>query len=186
MALDFIKEYARNIKTVGAVAPSSQQLARAMIESIDFSQVRVIVELGAGTGSFTREIMNARQENTTVVVIEYNDTFYKKLVEMFASEPHVYIYHGSAEDIDGVLAYYKLSPRVDAIVSGLPFASLPREQSQAILERSSAVLAPGGLFVTFQYTLLKKSFIASYFDKVAVRRVWRNVPPAYVLECRNK
>lgn len=40
-------------------------------------------------------------------------------------------------------------------------------------------------FITFQYTLLKKGYIGSYFEDISLERVVLNIPPAYVLKCQN-
>lgn len=180
----FFTQYMRNIRTVGAVAPSSHYLAQKMIEPIDFSTAKLIVQFGPGTGSFTDALLKERRENMSLVLIEFNTAFYETLLHKYGQEKGVYIYNGTAEDVDGILRQFGLAAKVDYIVSGLPFASLPVKQSQAILQRAQAVLRPEGKFITFQYTLLKKGFLAAYFDEITVTREWRNVPPAYVLACR--
>ncbi len=154
-----------------------------MIDPIDFSTAKLIVQFGPGTGSFTKELLVRRQEKTTIVLIEFNAVFCETLRQKYGHEKNIYIHNGTAEDVDGILRYYGLSPQVDYIVSGLPFASLPSKQSQAILDRARAVLRPNGVFVTFQYTLLKKGLFINHFDTVAIIREWKNIPPAYVLAC---
>ncbi len=181
----FLAQYIRNIRTVGAVAPSSRFLADKMVESIDFSTAKLIVQFGPGTGSFTQMLLACRREGTSLVLIEFNTAFYQTLLQKYGDEKGVYVYNGTAEDVDGILRQFGLPAKVDYIVSGLPFASLPQKQSHAILQRAQAILKPGGLFITFQYTLLKKAFLASYFDEITVTREWRNIPPAYVLACQN-
>ncbi|MBI3889523.1 methyltransferase domain-containing protein [Candidatus Saccharibacteria bacterium] len=180
----FFTQYIRNIRTIGAVAPSSRFLAQKMVQPIDFSAAKLIVQFGPGTGSFTDVLLHERHKNTSLVLIEFNTTFYETLVRQYGHEKNVYVYHGTAEDVDGILRQFGLAAKVDYIVSGLPFASLPIKQSQAILQRAQAVLKPEGKFITFQYTLLKKGFLAAYFDEITVSREWRNIPPAYVLTCR--
>jgi phospholipid N-methyltransferase len=76
--------------------------------------------------------------------------------------------------------------RVDYIVSGLPFVSLPTHVSNRILEKTRSVLKQDGLFLTFQYTLLKKKYIGRYFNKIELERVLFNMPPAYVFKCYNQ
>jgi len=72
---------------------------------------------------------------------------------------------------------------IDYIVSGLPFASLPKDVSSNILKETQKYLNEEGKFITFQYTLLKKDFIKKYFNEVSIKREVRNVPPAYVICC---
>lgn len=186
MTIRFFGQYIQNIRTVGAVVPSSRFLAKQMIAPINFSKAKIIVQFGPGTGSLTEQLLRHRKPETSLVLIEYNESFYRVLKEKYGSEKRVYIYHGTAEDVDGILRQFGLAKKVDYIVSGLPFASLPRQQSAAILERAKSVIRPDGLFITFQYTLLKMPFIRSYFTTIGVSRVWRNIPPAYVLVCSNQ
>lgn len=182
----FFTQYVKHIRTVGAVAPSSQFLANEMVAPIDFEIARLIVQFGPGTGSFTELLLKHRQESTILLLIEFNTVFYEELLSKYGHHKGVYIYNGTAEDVDGVLRQFGLPATVDYIVSGLPFASLPAEQSRAILARAQAIVKPTGAFITFQYTLLKKPFLASYFTSIQQKRVWRNVPPAYVLICTNR
>lgn len=76
--------------------------------------------------------------------------------------------------------------KVDYIVSGLPFASLPKEMTEAILERTRKVLSHGGIFITFQYSKLKKSLINAYFQSINIKKEFINIPPAYVFYCTNE
>ncbi|RYF29087.1 MAG: SAM-dependent methyltransferase [Chloroflexi bacterium] len=185
MNTQFFTQYIKNLRTVGAVAPSSPHLARKMVLPINFTDARVIVQFGPGTGSFTSEILQRRNDKTIVVLIEYNESFYETLVSKYRDEQGVYIYNGTAEDVDGILKQYGLPQKVDYIVSGLPFASLPDKQSRAILDRAKNILGTDGTFITFQYTLLKKGLLDEYFNQIVISREWRNVPPAYVLAGTN-
>ncbi|MPN18289.1 hypothetical protein SDC9_165649 [bioreactor metagenome] len=95
---------------------------------------------------------------------------------------NIILINDSAENIDKYLKQYNIN-KVDYVVSGLPFTSLPKDVSNKILRQTKNILNKDGLFITFQYTLLKKEFIACYFEKIHIERVLLNVPPAYVLKC---
>ena len=51
---NFLGEFIKERKTVGAIAPSSKFLMKKMIAPIDFQKADVIVELGPGNGVFTK------------------------------------------------------------------------------------------------------------------------------------
>ncbi|MDO5520655.1 MAG: SAM-dependent methyltransferase, partial [bacterium] len=76
--------------------------------------------------------------------------------------------------------------RVDYIVSGLPFASLPSDVSTTILEATQRVIGEHGKFITFQYTLFKKGVFLNYFDIATINYEYKNLPPAFVLMMKNK
>lgn len=169
---------------VGAVAPSSRYLARKMLGPIDFSQVNLIVEYGPGTGVFTREIAARLPSAARLLVIETNPAFYDHLAAVYATNDQVIVANDSAENTKALLKRHKLTTP-DYVISGLPFAALPTSVSHAILRQTAELLGKNGTFITFQYTLLKKPLLQSYFGDIRVTRELRNVPPAYVLTCRN-
>ena len=59
--LNFLKEYIKHPRTVGAVAPSSRRLANGMMMPIDFENASCILEFGPGTGVFTEELIRRRK-----------------------------------------------------------------------------------------------------------------------------
>ena len=69
--------------TIASFAPSSKYLARATIGGIDFESARCIVELGAGTGPITAEILRRARPNTKVVVVELMPEFCDRLRAKF-------------------------------------------------------------------------------------------------------
>jgi phospholipid N-methyltransferase len=182
-SLAFFIQYLIQPRTIGAIWPSSHYLARKMVKDIAFDKTNCIVEYGPGTGIFTEQIIKNRQDTTYVLLIEENEKFCRLLKSKYSSEKNVYIEHGSAENIDLYLAKHQIS-YVDYIVSGLPFASLPRDVSYTILEKTREVLGGKGRFITFQYTLFKMQMIRGFFNQIEVERELRNMPPAYVLNCK--
>lgn len=181
---NFIKQYVKNPKTVGAIAPSSEKLAYKMVEDINFSNASCIVEYGPGTGVFTEKILNRKKNSTIFIAIEYNEDFYKILKDKFKDETNFILINDSAENLKEYLTKYNID-EVDYIVSGLPFASLPNEMSKRILSITKEILKGKGKFITFQYTLFKMKLFKMYFGKIKIKKVLLNLPPAYVLMCTN-
>ena len=182
--ITFIKQYIKKPTTVGAVLPSSERLANKMIEGINFNDSECIVEYGPGTGVFTEKLIQNRSKNTVIILIEYNYDFCNMLKDKYKYEENLYIINDSAENIGKYLKKYNISS-VDYIVSGLPFASLPKEISGNILNESKKILKKDGKFITFQYTLFKKQFINEFFGEIDIKREIKNIPPAYVFCCNN-
>lgn len=183
-AFSFIFQYLLNPKEIGAVLPSSNYLAEKMVDSIDFHNAKYIVELGPGTGVFTNKIIKSRIEHTVVMLIESNKEFCMLLEERYKYERNLIIIHGSAEDINKYTKDFNI-PYLDYVVSGLPFASLPKSVSRDILINTKNLLRKNGIFITFQYTLFKKGLIGHYFKHINITREYRNIPPAYVFGCSN-
>jgi phospholipid N-methyltransferase len=182
MRLSFIKQYIMKPRSVGAILPSSKYLADKMVANIDFDHAKYIVEYGPGTGIFTEKLIKNRKRDTVILLLECNDEFYRMLKEKYKNESNIHIINDSAEYMDKYLIQYNI-PKVNYIVSGLPFASLPQSVSATILDKTRRYLKEDGKFITFQYTLLKKNFIQQYFNDIHIKREIRNIPPAYVFYC---
>src|SRR3989338_7901463 len=75
----FLRNFWKEKKMVGAMSPSSPFLAKKMLKSIDFKTVRVIVELGPGTGVFTRKMLEQLHPEGVLLVFELNDNFMQLL-----------------------------------------------------------------------------------------------------------
>ena len=65
----FIRNFWKERKMVRAMAPSSKYLAKKMLEKIDFSTAKVIVELGPGTGVFTRRMLQKLSPDGILLVL---------------------------------------------------------------------------------------------------------------------
>jgi len=180
----FILQYITKPRTVGAILPSSKYLAQKMIKNIDFASAKCIAEYGAGTGVFTHQLVQKRNPNTLLLIFEMNESFCDKLKQQFANQPNMFIINDSAAKIGEYLAKFN-QPHADYVISGIPFASIPKENAVAILNQTKKHIKKEGKFITFQYTLLKKDFIGQFFNEIKLTREFRNIPPAYILCCRH-
>ncbi|MDE6502387.1 MAG: SAM-dependent methyltransferase [Ruminococcus sp.] len=183
--MNFLIEYIKHPRKIGAVAPSGNSLARKMIIPVDFNSAKVIVEYGSGTGSFTRELVVRRKPDTVLILIEQNRKFCSELEKTFCNQQNLYIINGSAENVNDYLNEHGFKT-ADYIVSGLPFTSLPANISDNILNATKIALGKKGKFITFQYSLVKKKFFEKYFRICDCLRELKNLPPAYVLVMRNR
>lgn len=179
----FIKEYIKHPRKVGAIAPSSKYLAYKMIKEINFELAKCIVEYGPGTGAFTEKILARAKDDTKIILLEVNEEFYCKLKELYGHKKNVIILNESAEKISEIIKKYNIE-FVDYIISGLPFASLPEQVSMNILKETSKTIEKRGEFITFQYTLFKKNLFKEFFNEIEIDKTFRNLPPAYVLQCK--
>lgn len=173
---------------MGAICPSSRALAQAMLAHCRLDTAAVVVELGPGTGVFTREILRAAGARTRILALELDERAVDRLRRGF---PRVEVFHDSAEAILHCLAKTGLS-QADCVISGLPWSAMPPEVQQRIMRDVAAALRPGGTFTTFAYLLIRASpagrryltLLRSLFREVRVGApVWQNVPPAVVYHC---
>ncbi len=155
-----------------------------MLDETPLAQARVIVEFGPGTGVFTEELVRRMRADARLIVFELDAAFAADLQRRLR-DPRVQIVNASAAQSWQHLAMLEALP-VDCIISGLPFASLPRPVTHTILQTAISVLKPAGLFVTYQYTPILRSLFQHYFPQARIARVvLRNIPPALVFVCPN-
>ncbi len=175
----FLSRLASAPRQIGAVAPSSRRLGRAMAAELPADH-RICVELGGGTGSLTRALLSAGLPRENLIVIERDPRLAAHLRKRFRG---VRVIRGEAQKLTELLRAEGIGP-VDAVVSGLPLRSLPRRVANAIAAESFAALREGGVFIQFTYWLLppvSRAAAAELSIKgVARGHVWRNLPPATV------
>src|SRR5438034_11026142 len=72
--VQFLREFLTTPAVIGAVAPSSEHLARTMLAGLDLRNARAVLEYGPGTGIVTDHIRRENSTNTSMVAIEINPT----------------------------------------------------------------------------------------------------------------
>jgi phospholipid N-methyltransferase len=167
--------------TIASFAPSSKYLAQATVRGIDFDSARCVVELGAGTGPITAELIRRVRPHTRLVIVELMPEFCERLRAKF---PTADIVEGDAAHLDKLLADRGIG-EVDHVLSGLPLPSFPADLRDSILASSGKVLAPGGSFrqLTNMPWVYWKMY-RGYFDDVRFKVVPLNLPPGGVYVCR--
>ena len=185
----FFREFLSQPQHVGAVAPSSQELARAMVADHDLTHADVVVELGPGTGSMTEYFARSVGPSTRFIAIERNGTFARHLSQRF---PNVEVIHGEAQETPAILARLGLDG-ADHVLSGIPWASIPAAEQHAALDAVIEALRPKAHFATFAYTAalwlpkarrFRKLLADKFSDVDMSRTVWRNLPPALSYHCQ--
>jgi phospholipid N-methyltransferase len=180
-ALLFFKTFLANPFAIGSIIPSSKHLVADLLDGIDFTQAKTIVEYGPGTGVFTDEIVRRLAPDAKFLCIEIMDDFYNTLKARY-DDPRVILIHGSAADVEKLLAEHGLG-QADAVVSGLPFTSLPDELRHDILSATTRALKPEGRLVLYQYSLYVTGHLKKYFKAIQTRYTLLNVPPAFSFYC---
>ncbi len=129
-------------------------------------EVRHVVELGAGTGSVTKELRH-RLPDASLVAVEMHSGLAQQLRNMF-----------SGLDVRHGLVY----PDPVAVVSSLPFRSLPQDMREVRMDSIERFLrrVPGSRLVQFTYQPRAPFEASADFRWHKTCSVWRNAPPAGV------
>ncbi|MBX7146486.1 MAG: methyltransferase [Alphaproteobacteria bacterium] len=177
----FFKSWLRSPLQIGAIFPSSRDLAKAIVEQIPDEDDGLIIELGAGTGAITQALLDSGIDPQRLIIIERDDNFFLYLKKKF---PELLIINGSAEHLEELLDFK--NHRVQAIVSSLPFMSMKQFQQWAIIKPCFRVLGYNAPFIQFTYSfsspLPYKDFNLSAELK---KRVFTNFPPASIWVYKN-
>jgi phospholipid N-methyltransferase len=94
----FLEAFGTHPRLVGAVLPTSRWAVADMLDMADIQGANSIVELGAGTGVFTQEILARLRQDARVVALEIDPRLAALLTERF-QDPRLEVKCGSAEDL---------------------------------------------------------------------------------------
>ncbi|NCB20541.1 MAG: SAM-dependent methyltransferase [Clostridia bacterium] len=177
--IDNLKRIISQLRTRGAILPSSKFLVNRMVNRIDFSKDQNLLQLGFGTGVFTKAIIERMTPNSKLIIFEINKKYNKYKIN---DSRIVYVYD-SAENI----CQYYHDVKFDNIISTLPLASLPKKITVNIFIQIKIFLKKDGSFLQFQYSLISKKNISKLFNtKPKVSFELFNCPPAFTYEVINK
>ncbi|MGY1605657.1 MULTISPECIES: class I SAM-dependent methyltransferase [unclassified Geodermatophilus] len=176
--LRLLRAFASNPRQIGAVLPTSRTAVRAMLDLADVPAARLVVELGAGTGVATREILARLGPDARLVAVEIDPRLARLLTER-SVDPRLQVVCGSAEDLGAHLD----GERADVVVSMLPFTSLEAGLRHRLLDELPLALRPGGTALVIQYSPLVLGQLRRRFAEVRTRVTPWNVPPAFLFAC---
>ena len=144
----FLDAWKRAPLRTGAFAPSSRGLARAMAEVVlNGRKPGRVIEVGPGTGAFTRALIEAGYAEENLTLIEFDEVFANLMRERF---PRARVVRGSAFDIAEIAAEHGIT-EVDGVVSGLPLYVYPVAQRQTLVREAVRLSNDGGGMVQFTY-----------------------------------
>lgn len=179
----FFSKFLRHGRAIASFVPSSTYLARAVVKSVDFAAARCVVELGAGTGPITAELVRRLHPECRLLVVERDPDFCARLRERF---PGVDIAEADAVELERLLEGRGLGV-VDHFFCGLPLPSFAAGERDRLLDVVGRRLAPAGTFRQLTHMpYVYQRLYRSYFREVRFRLVFRNLPPAGYYVCRRE
>ncbi|SDD31741.1 class I SAM-dependent methyltransferase [Niabella drilacis] len=170
----FFRAAYENLAQTGSLVESSSRLAGRMTRIVDFSRSVHIVELGAGTGSITRHLLDQINAVSRLTSFEINPQLFYKL--HLLKRPQF----AAVNDDVCQLPRYIAPETADYVISGLPLANLNRSTKEHILEAVKSVLKPGGFYIQFQYSLNDRALLRRKFPLVQLGFEPINIPPAFI------
>jgi len=196
----FFRQFKRNFFQMGAILPSSRALAQAAVAYLAQKQGSIqVLEVGAGTGAFTREIVPLLQPGDSLDIVEINPELITYLQQRFRQEPNFQTRGVEINFINDDIRRVPFSYNYDYIVFSLPLTNFPPAMVQEILDLMIDHLKPGGIFSYVKYIFIgrlkylfgssvvkanlaaNQKIIDSFANQYQIesRAVFLNVPPAW-------
>ncbi len=170
----------KNPRQVCSLFPSSPFVGRAMTEVLGDRIDSHVIELGAGTGAVTRQLIRNGVQADKLTLIEIDAQLGGHLRRQF---PDVDVVIAPAQDL-AKLWNERNGGSVGAIVSTLPMRLFSKRLIFLVMKNSLQVLEDGGMFVQFTYRQNSPvpARVAKALNMKAWRytRVWLNLPPAAI------
>lgn len=176
---EFLRGFLRNPAQVGSVVPSSPFLERRLVRNARIAEAHSVVELGPGTGGTTAALLHGLPATGRLLAVELDPDFHRHVAETI-HDPRLVLQLGSAESLADFLAAHGMAAP-DAIVSGIPFSTMPPAVSRRVAQAIAEVLRPGGRFVAYQVRAHVDGFVTPELGE-PLQREWEmlNVPPVRV------
>ena len=172
----FLQEWLSCPRQIGAIAPSSRNLATAMARWLPRGSNAHVLELGPGTGSVTEALFERGLREDRLIAIEKSP----KLADLLRARfPRAKIITGDAFQLDELIKGY--ADRIGAVFSSLPLLNFEPHTADTLAQKIRALLPTGGKLVQYSYHLgNRQPKAAAHFRYVASNCVWMNLPPARV------
>lgn len=170
-----VKACFRDQAHTAALTPGSPWLVHNIARYVPTDVDVNVLEVGAGPGSVTREIMKRMNENSYLDVVEYDKELFDALCENLGTlkddaDGRVVFYHSAIEDWESP---EETEGQYDVIISTIPRTQLPLAVMKEILARYDRMLKPGGIIVSetlggaHQFTLVRKKVHALWLEGIS-------------------
>ena len=131
----FFKRLLKNPKALGAITPSSLALANFICRHVEATSDSYVVEIGAGTGRFTRALLLYGVVPSQLYVVEMDSELCKYLNVHF---PQVTVINGDASRLVDILPPHVIG-KVSTVISGIPLVNLSEALQAGIAEACFSV-----------------------------------------------
>lgn len=180
----FFRAWMANPLQIASIVPSGRILAEAMTSEIGIAQAP-IVELGPGTGVFTRQLIACGVPQERIALVENAGCFAPLLSFQFPAAVM------TETDATRLRHYDPFNgEKVGALISGLPILSMPAWQVLAILHGAFRMLRPESAFYQFTYgwrcPVPRHLLDRLNLEATCIKRVFANIPPARVYRIRRR
>lgn len=177
-----VREFLRRPNLVGSAFPASRYLVEALLEPVDWTEARVVIEYGPGTGPLSRAILARMTHDSRLVAIDVSRRFTRHLRRTI-DDPRLLAVTAPASTADIILENHGLGS-ADLIITGVPFSTMSAEEGARTLDTSARILQRQGTILAYQMRSTIAPLLAERFADVQTSYVWRNIPPCHLYWAR--
>lgn len=171
----FLTGLRRQPKSVGAIWPTGQIMARRMASVINPDCGLPVLELGPGTGVITHAMLERGLAPGLLHAVEYSPSFTHELKLRF---PSIHVHQGDAFKLAETLGQHA-NLRFDCAVSALPLLNFPAVLREKLITDVLARVTPGRPLIQFSYgPFAPVPARAGLWSVERYDFVLRNIPPA--------
>lgn len=169
----YLKKCLKNPLRMGSIAPSSKETAAFLAKHVKYENGYVL-ELGAGTGSFTQGLLESGIPMDKLICVELDQSLCDYLKKRF---PGVNVLCGNAGNLASFIPE-EVKGNVSVTVSSIPFLTLPKALRKDIVVSAWDVMGDEGRMIQVSYS----PFSPVPWQKLGLKQhrygmVWRNLPP---------
>lgn len=177
----FLKKFIAQPAVNASIIPSSQALARLMIQDIDRSSIGTVVEFGPGTWVFTQHILAHLVPWSKLILIEFDPDYCSLLQDMFGDQVMVICW--DVHDFPQIIKHHHLHP--DLIISWLPYFPFEWHAGETLLRYIKSLLDHWCVMRWFSYSPRRYHNTYKILHPKLVDYTLSCIPPAFVYEMKN-
>jgi len=165
--------YFKNIFTTGAISKTPGRVLKRITNEVPLSDPKLIIELGAGKGEITRNVINKLGSSLSrYIAFEIHKDFAEELKIKF---PGIDVLEEDALNFDQLT-----DQKADLIICSLPLSFFPKQDRKTFLEKIKNNTKTGGkAIILFHAFWLLPEFKEVFRDYKLIKIF--NLPPYYII-----
>ncbi|MCB0333601.1 MAG: methyltransferase domain-containing protein [Bdellovibrionales bacterium] len=134
--IEFFRGFLKEFHTTGAICSTSPVAAKTLCHPLEGSRSpKRILEVGAGTGAVTFQILPRLQEGDSLTICEVNSNFAEQLRKRLDASPLFAKHAARTSFFEGYIQELTASQPFDVIICSLPFLNFTVELTDEIFTK---------------------------------------------------
>jgi phosphatidylethanolamine/phosphatidyl-N-methylethanolamine N-methyltransferase len=156
-AVVFFKEGITRFHDTGSICATSAVAARVMCRPIYGTRKRLnILEVGAGTGSVTLEILRHLRHDDHLTICELNERFVEQLLKKLEKNSYFIKHRSQISIFTGSIQDLPRKTTFEVVISSLPFLNFTPELIDSIFDKLRELTTEEAVMTYYEYIGLRK------------------------------